>query len=58
MYHLFFQDAIDAIRKDEAPPITTAESLRALQVVFAAYEAAETGQSQAIRKGVGTRPGQ
>lgn len=48
MYHLFFQDAIDAIRSGGAPPISTAESLRALRVVFAGYEAAKTGQAQKI----------
>jgi predicted dehydrogenase len=49
MYHLFFQDAIDAIRRDAPPPITTSESLRALRVVFAAYEAAATGKTQQVR---------
>ena len=49
MYHLFFQDAIDAIRKEKPPPITTDESLRALRVVFAAYEAAATGRTQQVK---------
>jgi len=49
MYHLFFQDAIDAIRKGTPPPITTGESLRALRVVFAAYEAAATGITQQVK---------
>ncbi|MEM7012749.1 MAG: Gfo/Idh/MocA family oxidoreductase [Verrucomicrobiota bacterium] len=48
MYHQFFQEAIDAIRTDGEPPISTAESLRALRVVFAAYEAVETGKTQKI----------
>ena len=48
MYHLFFQDAIDAIREDAAPPISTKESLRALEVVFAAYRSAESGQAQRL----------
>ncbi len=49
MYHLFFQEAIDAIRKDTSPPITTSESLRALRVVFAAYEAVATGKTQQVK---------
>ena len=49
MYHLFFQDAIDAIRKGTPPPITTSESLRALRVVFAAYEAVATGRTQQVK---------
>jgi predicted dehydrogenase len=49
MYHLFFQDAIDAIREGKPPPITTSESLRALRVVFAAYEAVATGRTQQIK---------
>ena len=49
MYHLFFQDAIDAIRKGTPPPITTSESLRALRVVFAAYEAVATGRTQQLK---------
>jgi len=48
MYHLFFQDAIDTIRKGTSPPITTGESLRALRVVFAAYEAVATGRTQQV----------
>ncbi len=48
MYHLFFQDAIDAIREGTPPPITTSESLRALRVVFAAYEAVATGKTQRL----------
>ena len=49
MYHLFFQDAIDAIRENKPPPITTSESLRALRVVFAAYEAVSTGKTQQVK---------
>ena len=49
MYHLFFQDAIDAIRTGKPPPITTSESLRALRVVFAAYEAVATGRTQRLK---------
>jgi len=49
MYHLFFQDAIDAVTNKTPPPITTAESLRALRVVFAGYKAAATGRSQHIQ---------
>ena len=49
MYHLFFQDAIDSIRKETRPPITTGESLRALRVVFAAYEAVATGRTQHVK---------
>ena len=48
MYHLFFQDAIDAARNKTPPPITTNESLRALRVVFAAYKAVATGQTQRV----------
>jgi len=48
MYHLFFQEAIDAIREGTPPPITTSESLRALRVVFAAYEAVATGKTQRL----------
>ena len=48
MYHLFFQDAIDAVRNNTSPPITTDESLRALRVVFAAYKAVATGQTQRV----------
>ena len=48
MYHLFFQDAIDAIRGGTPPPITTSESLRALRVVFAAYKAVATGRTQQL----------
>jgi UDP-N-acetyl-2-amino-2-deoxyglucuronate dehydrogenase len=32
----------------EEPPLTSADSLRALEVVFACYRAAETGQRQAV----------
>ncbi len=49
MYHLFFQDAIDSTLKDTPPPITTGESLRALRVVFAAYEAVATGRTQQVK---------
>ena len=48
MYHLFFQDAIDAVGNKTPPPITTNESLRALRVVFAAYKAVATGQTQRV----------
>ena len=47
-YHLFFQDAIDAVGNKTPPPITTNESLRALRVVFAAYKAAAIGQTQRV----------
>lgn len=50
MYHQFFQEAIDAIRANGEPPITTAESLQALRVVFAAYRAVETGETQNVRQ--------
>lgn len=49
LYELFFQDAIDSIRNDSPPPITTNESLRALRTVFSAYKAVETGRTQAVR---------
>ena len=32
----------------QPPPLTSAESLRALQTVFACYRAAETGQTQRV----------
>lgn len=50
LYTLFFADAIEAIRKGTRPPITTAESLRALRVVFAGYEAAESGRTQTVAR--------
>lgn len=48
LYELFFQDAIDSIRNDSPPPITTAESLRALRVVFSAYNAVDSGRTQVV----------
>ena len=48
MYPLFFQDAIDSIRNNSLPPISTSESLQALRVVFSAYKAVETGRMQSI----------
>ena len=48
-YHLFFQDAIDAVINKTPPPISTDESLRALRVVFGAYKASATGRTQRIK---------
>jgi predicted dehydrogenase len=48
LYQLFFQEAIDSIRNNSPPPITTAESLRALRVVFGAYKAIDTGRTQEV----------
>jgi predicted dehydrogenase len=48
LYQLFFQEAINSIRNNSPPPITTAESLRALRVVFSAYQAIDTGRTQEV----------
>ncbi|HIF31791.1 MAG TPA: Gfo/Idh/MocA family oxidoreductase [Planctomycetaceae bacterium] len=47
-YELFFQDAINSIRRGSPPPITTRESLRVLRTVFSAYKAVETGRTQTV----------
>ena len=47
-YQPFFQEAIDAVRGKAEWPITSAESLRALRVVFAAYDAAESRQTRSL----------
>lgn len=49
LYELFFRDVVNAIRRGTPPPITTAESLQALRVVFAGYRAAGSGRTQVIR---------
>jgi predicted dehydrogenase len=49
LYDLFFQEAIDSIRNGSPPPITTSESLRALRVVFSAYDAIATGRTQKVK---------
>lgn len=48
LYQLFLADAVNSIRYGTPPPITTAESLQALRVVFAGYEAARTGRTQSV----------
>ena len=52
-YQPFFQEAIDAVRGKTEWPITSAESLSALKVVFGAYRAAESGKTQTISSGIG-----
>jgi len=47
-YPPFVRAAFRACAGLQPPPITAAESLRALQNVFAAYEAAQSGQTQRI----------
>lgn len=47
-YTPFVHAALRACTGADEPPITTAESLQALKTVFAAYEAARTGQTQEI----------
>lgn len=44
-YTPFVRAAVQACANDTEPPITNAESLRALQTVFAIYEAADTGRA-------------
>jgi UDP-N-acetyl-2-amino-2-deoxyglucuronate dehydrogenase len=48
-YVPFVQACVRAAIGLEEPPLTTADSLRALEVVFAGYRAAETGQRQTLR---------
>lgn len=48
LYSLFFADVLQAIREDSQPPISTAESLQAMRVVFAGYRAASSGKTQAV----------
>jgi len=48
LYELFFQAAIAFTRGLGDPPITTAESAHALDVVFCGYQAAENGQTQTL----------
>jgi predicted dehydrogenase len=43
-YSPFVAQAVTAISRNTAPPITTQESLNALRTVFGIYEAAETGK--------------
>lgn len=47
-YELMVQNAIDASRGVEKPFMTSAESLQAMKVVFAAYRSAETGKTQTV----------
>lgn len=44
-YTPFVRAAVRACRFDSEPPITNADSLRALETVFAIYRSAETGQA-------------
>ena len=48
LYHLFFQQVIDSIVAEQAPPISTEESIQALRVVYAGYAAASSGRTQTI----------
>ncbi|NUM52935.1 MAG: Gfo/Idh/MocA family oxidoreductase [Candidatus Hydrogenedentes bacterium] len=47
-YAVFVRSAVRASMGLESPPITTDESLRVLQAVYALYRAAESGQAQRI----------
>ena len=47
-YTPFVQACVRSCLNLEAPPITTAESLQALQTVFTCYRAAETGRVQKV----------
>lgn len=48
LYTVQLQQAIDAALGRAAPPITGPECLQVLKVIFAAYEAAETGTTQTV----------
>lgn len=48
-YSPFVRACVRAAAGREPPPLTTRESLRALETVFAAYRAAETGQRQSLQ---------
>jgi predicted dehydrogenase len=47
-YTPFIQSVVRSVAGLQPPPLTTADSLEALKVVFAAYRAAETGRSVVI----------
>ena len=47
-YFPFVQAAVDASRGDAAAPLTAAEGLQVLRVIFGAYHAADTGRTQTI----------
>jgi len=48
-YTAFVRAVARACGSAAPPPVTTAESLAALRMVFAAYRAAESGQAQPVR---------
>ena len=50
-YTPFVRAAIEACARGGEPPISNADSLRALQTVFSIYKSAETGQRQIIGNG-------
>ncbi len=50
-YTPFVRAAVRAAAGLEAPPITPREGLRVLDTVFAAYEAARTGNTKTVRRG-------
>ena len=47
-YTPFVEACVRAAAGLEPPPLTTQDSLRALKTVFASYDAAETGRTQAV----------
>ncbi|HBL43142.1 MAG TPA: gfo/Idh/MocA family oxidoreductase, partial [Planctomycetaceae bacterium] len=40
--------AVSAVANDQDPLLTSRESLRIIRTIYACYEAAQTGKSQAI----------
>jgi len=47
-YLPFVQASIDCVRGKEKPPVTGAEALHVLKVIWALYRAADTGQTQTV----------
>ena len=47
-YQLMVQSSVNAARGVEEPPVTGAECLSALQAIFSAYRAAESGVAQSV----------
>jgi predicted dehydrogenase len=47
-YTPLVQASVDAALRGDSPPLTSADSLRALETVFGVYRAMETGQTQTI----------
>lgn len=48
-YTPFVREAVEACARMSDPPISSADSLRALQTVFAVYDSADTGQATEVR---------